>query len=424
MDFNSPLSEAIVVMISDIRNKRKENDLIEDKISISDGETKTPKTYQLLSADFNEVRRTANISFLETYKYKTVLRYVQRNYQKYPVYSDFKTHERRFTLNISLRNYDLENLPNNDNELIAEFAHEIVYNISRPDLYPSWFLKDAINKKYDDISKETIDGYKPFFDQKIKDLNEKKKTLYFDQCSFENINKKIYKTDSHISRNIRFIDKANERNNSFLYSLLTLGIWLIFHSKSWVNILKKNLLKLNKKKNNLEKERSEIIKKMETDKKEINSIEQDIKDKEKEKNYDLSLIAKEREKKLSKIVSLVTYVDIAMDGFVPLKQFVGMEKEKLIGVYIIRNNKLNKYYVGQSKNIFKRICGQHFNGLIPKNPNFTEDYYSTPYNERENLFSVKVIPLETKDKLDKTEADMIAFYHARENGYNKTVGNS
>lgn len=163
---------------------------------------------------------------------------------------------------------------------------------------------------------------------------------------------------------------------------------------------------------------------METDKKEINSIEQDIKDKEKEKNYDLSLIAKEREKKLSKIVSLVTYVDIAMDGFVPLKQFVGMEKEKLIGVYIIRNNKLNKYYVGQSKNIFKRICGQHFNGLIPKNPNFTEDYYSTPYNERENLFSVKVIPLETKDELDKTEADMIAFYHARENGYNKTVGNS
>ena len=109
------------------------------------------------------------------------------------------------------------------------------------------------------------------------------------------------------------------------------------------------------------------------------------------------------------------------DDFVPLKSFSGLEYQKIVGCYVIRNNENKKYYVGQSKDVIKRLK-QHFKGTVPKNIVFAEDYFSS--NQKDNLFSVKILHLTTKDQLDKKERELIEFYDSRNNGYNGTAGNS
>ena len=110
------------------------------------------------------------------------------------------------------------------------------------------------------------------------------------------------------------------------------------------------------------------------------------------------------------------------EAFIPLKEIISLEYEKIIGVYVIKNNEKNKYYVGQSKDVLKRIR-QHFKGTVPANMIFAEDYFSSKW-DKENIFSVKIIPLHTKDELDATEKRLIKEYDSRMNGYNGTLGNS
>lgn len=100
-----------------------------------------------------------------------------------------------------------------------------------------------------------------------------------------------------------------------------------------------------------------------------------------------------------------------------------MEYQKIIGCYIIRNKENKKCYVGQSKDVLKRIR-QHFKGTIPNNVIFAEDYYCALSEIRDNLFEIKIIPCETKDELDRTEKQLIEDYDAFNNGYNGTSGNT
>ena len=112
------------------------------------------------------------------------------------------------------------------------------------------------------------------------------------------------------------------------------------------------------------------------------------------------------------------------NNFISLPKFLINEPEEFKGCYIIRNAKNNKVYVGQSKNVIKRI-NQHFDKktFAPKNPIFMEDYYRTEENERKGLFEIQTIRLETKDELDRTEKELIGRYDSFRNGYNATAGN-
>ena len=89
---------------------------------------------------------------------------------------------------------------------------------------------------------------------------------------------------------------------------------------------------------------------------------------------------------------------------------------------MIRNREKDKYYVGQSKDVMKRIR-QHFKGTVPANVIFAEDYYTSTFINKEDLFEVKIIPCETKDELDDTERDLIKKYDSFQSGYNGTGGN-
>jgi hypothetical protein len=89
--------------------------------------------------------------------------------------------------------------------------------------------------------------------------------------------------------------------------------------------------------------------------------------------------------------------------------------KNLKGVYVIWNATLNKYYVGQSKTIGKRIFEQHFGTNI--NKLFYEDYMIGCN------FLFSYILCNSKDLLDSVELEMIKYFHSDINGYNKTKGN-
>ena len=87
-----------------------------------------------------------------------------------------------------------------------------------------------------------------------------------------------------------------------------------------------------------------------------------------------------------------------------------------VGVYILHNTYNDKYYVGQSVHVLKRLC-QHFNGKG------CEDVYRD--YTRGMPFEIQCVSLAGSgyDNLNKLERDYIRYYNAYYNGYNKTRGN-
>ena len=142
--------------------------------------------------------------------------------------------------------------------------------------------------------------------------------------------------------------------------------------------------------------------------------------------YPYALIKEEKEKfkqEVDKVRPLpVTYYE-SDAFFTSLKAFAGFKYEKIIGCYIIRNRENGKCYVGQSKDVLRRLQ-QHFKGTEPTNIIFAEDYYTSSYSNKEDLFEVRIVRCKTKDELDETEKSLIEEYDAWTSGYNRTSGNS
>lgn len=91
----------------------------------------------------------------------------------------------------------------------------------------------------------------------------------------------------------------------------------------------------------------------------------------------------------------------------------------MIGIYCIFNMKNNKKYIGQSKNIEKRISG-HFCSLrknVHKNKKMQEDF-----NENSNYFNWKILELCDKENLNEREKYWIKKENSIENGYNFSSG--
>ena len=100
--------------------------------------------------------------------------------------------------------------------------------------------------------------------------------------------------------------------------------------------------------------------------------------------------------------------------FLELTQLAGVQD--FTGCYILHNVSKDKYYVGQSKGVYKR-ARDHFNGR--GNPQVFLDYNNG------DAFTVKAVTLAQSgyNSINDLERDLIQGYDAYTKGYNGTRGN-
>ena len=207
-------------------------------------------------------------------------------------------------------------------------------------------------------------------------------------------------------------------------SLITFGIYSVLHSKKRI---KKLETKLCEEKKIIEKIRESISsyenKVTDLEEKILHHTE-NIEQNRQLMRKEISDIDSEYEETVRQVEPLpINLIESKKDDFIPLKKLAGMNYEKIVGCYVIRNIERNKYYVGQSKDVIKRVCHQHFDGTKVKNIIFAEDYYSSSMENKDDMFEVRIIRLETKDELDRKENELIEEYDSFNTGYNGTNGN-
>jgi len=241
-------------------------------------------------------------------------------------------------------------------------------------------------------------------------LLESKKAEYED--TIKAAEDKICRLESECAQlreRVRKISSARERGVVFvLLSILSLGIYAFANSGKRLQELTVQLDKSEK-----------------TSSLEIAGLNEEIENNSaqiKLNSEEIENIRADYAERIMQVKPLEDYIINSAD-FTPLKNLAGIDYEKIKGVYIIRNRELDKAYVGQSKDVLKRIK-DHFTGTEPKNIIFAEDYYRSKFENKEDLFEFKIEILETKDELDRREMQLITEYDAFNSGYNKTAGNT
>ena len=178
--------------------------------------------YEIKQINFDIETRIAKIEFIETKKYRTIERYVTQNYNKYPVYSDWKEKSKSINKTIKLTNEALESLNSNEDFLIKKFSKEIILQINNENLFPSWFvlycLEDEYREKSEEIEYELI--------QFTKNMNLKLNKLRtetnntFNSINTKEIDKKQW--EEALKKTNKKIDLFSEQKNKFLLSVGTI----------------------------------------------------------------------------------------------------------------------------------------------------------------------------------------------------------
>ena len=368
-----------------------------DELKKEEENEKAP-TYKIVNFEFNEISRAARITFSETKKYKTIDRYVTRNYVKYPLYSDWKIKEKLLKKTIKLNNEGIEGLLFHDDSLLKSFAFEIVDLLDNKDLIPSWYnARPQYEKSQKEIQKiaEKALSIKAELESYIEDLEVEMKP--------------------YLLRKERFEDEI-ERDNEKLQKLL---LKLRFNERKAEAVK----YKFERRRETILSKAKVYIEKVEFYKKEITKTENKIVKIFNDSEKEIKSIENDFQKCLKKNKKLKTNFDVVDDNFIPLKNIAGISYKKIVGVYVIHNKEFDKYYVGQSKDVLRRL-GQHFKGTKVNNVIFAEDYFKSKYVDKSKIFEVKIIPLNTKDELDAKEKELIELYDSFYNGYNGTNGNS
>jgi len=401
-----------------MQKNKEQSRLIEYNSSLS---TKAEPQYRIIDFDFDITSRIANIQIEEKKYYRTIERYVTQNYQKYPIYSDWKSKCKIIKKRIKLTNREIENLNINDDKIINNFCDEIIIKMNYEDLVPSWFITKYLYQEMD----EEINNLNIERDRLVRESKDKIDKLNSDsaelQITIEETKTETKKTERKLNKIKNKIQKINNSKPSIILYIITFSIYYFLTSSKRLTYLNNKADTLSNFINNQNTEIQNLNRQIlnnninvELNNQRIKSITNDYNDK----------IKNTGEHYLSKIKETQpleeTFSD--KDSFTPLKYFVGYEYKKTIGCYIIRNTENNRVYVGQSKDIYRRIK-QHFKGTEPKNIIFAEDYFTSKIDNKEDLFEIKIIPLETKDELDKTERELIKHYDACNSGYNGTKGN-
>ena len=408
----------IVSASNRIKRERYKNELIRAQ----DGNGKErPPQFSLTNVDFNITSRIARIEILQSQEYRTIQKYITQNYVKYPIYSEWKIKEKTLKKTLKLTNSELELLNVNEDNLIKMFAEEIIIELNNEELFPSWFIKMYLKRELDS-DLQNMKNELNFF---IKNQNNK---IITQQTNIDNYNNEITTYSKTLNRQQKKqnklelkLTKLSNTKPSILKSLISLGIFNYLISNKRKNKLELKLSTCNSFIGELNRNISDNNYQVIKCNKNIDNYKLNITDKEKEYKNKRELRLIDYNKKILEVKPLSNMVSYD-DTFTMLKLFSGIEYEKIIGVYVIHNKEKDKYYVGQSKDVMKRIK-QHFNGTIPKNTIFAEDYYTSQMEDRDNIFELKIIRCETKDELDRLERKLIYEYDSWNNGYNGTSGN-
>lgn len=376
----------------------------------------------LQSLDFNMDTRITKLEFLQTQNYRTITKYVTQNYVRYPIYSEWKTRKKIIKKTIKLTNEELEKLNSNSDYEIKKFASEIILKLNNPDLLPSWFLRQLNLEAYKEKIEALNNDYNIFLENcktkltnnssNIKELEAELKNAT-DELSLQKI--KSIKFENKINK----LDSANKHPLKYIFTLFIYGYTV---SKKRRNKLVDKLNNTNKRIENL----NTLINENENKTNNLKNENQEINASIQNRKAELEKIRQKEYNNLSKLQNQVTPLPTSIQvdlNFIPLSTINGMTYSKIIGCYIIHNINNDKYYVGQSKDVIKRLK-QHFKGTVPNNIIFAEDYYLAPLETREKLFEIKIIPCTTKDELDRAEKQLIEEYNAFEAGYNGTSGNN
>lgn len=382
-----------------------------------------PPEYRLINVSFDSYSRKARLEFLQTQQYRTVERYVTRNYVKHPVYSKWKIKSKSIQKVIKLTNNELETLDTHADFLVKNFSCDIVLALNDKTLFPAWFIKRQLKEEYQrktamikEYHRIVSDKYLQSIDEISKEIQEKQKETEQLKKSVDDNRKKLEKLQVKISN-------IHTKRESLALMILTIGICRCFLSRNRIE-------RLNKRLSDYENEIAAAEQAIRGNTESSSKCQKDIQELEaKMVGSDCELVKKLEEEKLlfdkqlAEVKPLPDSSEVCESEFVLLKSISGLEYEKIIGCYIIRNREKNKFYVGQSKDVIKRLK-QHFKGTVPKNAIFAEDYYCSSMENKEDLFEVKIIRCATKDELDSMEKSLIEEYDAWNNGYNGTSGNS
>ena len=344
-------------------------------------------TIEMACLDYNAISQIARIDFKLRTSYRTITGYKQISGVKYRIYSDPKIKERYYRETFHVTADALERLDHPADEIVRLFREEVVIRLDCVTAVPSWAIKKWLQ--------EERSAYEHYLDDLVAHKN---RTLINASHALEAQSPALNKTISKKTHKIEILNaKLQNRTGKRADKLQT----KINSAQSIVSACTSKL-----------KELQGIA---ETSKSELEAAEL-------KKQSTMEMLEKEVPA-LIKSVRRLNQEDPAANGFVLLAQYMLKPYTKITGVYVIRNNKNERCYVGQSKDVIRRLK-QHFRNNQPVNPIFQHDYDMASSTERETLFSVKVIPLESKDELDRVEKDLISVYFAYATGYNSTKGNT
>ena len=358
-------------VISKKELERTQGYLVENKI-----------TSQIFLDEIKYDKNEEYLSFklIQEIKKPKITRYKTINYQRYPIYEDY-----------SIRT-----------KTIKKFSKKII-----PERFVNVELSSGQFKDMDFLLKEKLIkliGIKPKWYIHFLKLDELSRQIVVYKNELRN-----FDNEKKSPNLIEY--KLKEKKDNFLLFFI-LGLFLLFipfffytskkkakqnkkinHDNEIFNIKEKERIKkFNKKLSN------EIIK---HNQKINNLINKNLSEIKRIKNYEYK------------------YVNMNKHGWIPIKKASLYNypniKEKY-GIYIIWNKNKDKYYVGQSKRIDKRLCDHFKNGEV-KNIIFAKDWYAG------DRFFYKSIPCTTKDELDRLEKEYIEKYNSFIRGYNKTSGN-
>lgn len=319
-----------------------------------------------------------NFKIMKETRKPKITRYVQHNYERTPIYGDVSVRVaiiKNFARVISPIRF-LEEEILNLNYLNKEFIYKIIDEV---DVVPKWRQKEI---KLDNIL-STIKNK----ESQLRNYTKEKLKYYFRNTTaperagnfwlrfFLGFFTFFLSFLGYISKSKSKENKRTNKENR---------IWNKKHEEN-VNIHNKKLIEeIEEENNNLEKEIETLLEK-------YHRVE----------NQEIKLISADKDDWINvKEASIFKFNDL--------------KEEK--GVYIIWNKTKNKHYVGQSKDMQKRL-NQHFKNGEVNNIIFSKDWYQN------DVFVFKYYICETKDELDALEKRYIEEYNSFENGYNSTGGN-
>jgi len=323
---------------------------------------------------------TNKLSFtIKQYTYTPkIARYEQVNYVRYPIYEGYSERiklVRKFDKVINPIKFVNEDILKLDLE--KRFILSIIEKIS---IIPEWRKKEIELKRILTL----IDSAKA----RKRNYHNEKKEYSFKKTNF------------------------NEEPSNFwlrlIFAPFTLGFSFIGYNSKENALLARSINKENKEWNEshkikIDQENLLLLEEIESFNKKMDNII----------SFNWNLYHKAKNKEIN-----YWYKETG-DGWKDLRHSSNFSFSYLIdkkGVYIIWNKTKDKYYVGQSKNIGKRL-NQHFQNGEPKNVIFAKDWWANDY------FCYKVHFCQTKDELDALEKQKIEEFFAFERGYNGTGGN-